>query len=960
MIGQRISHYRIVDKLGGGGMGVVYKAQDTRLDRFVALKFLPADLAKDPQAAERFRREAKAASALSHPNICTIYDIGEEDGHSFIVMELLEGRLLHNCIAGHPLDTAVTLPLAIQIADALEAVHAVGIIHRDIKPSNLFVTQRGQVKILDFGLAKMTTQLDVHSRDRLHEASTTTAQDLTSLGDTPGTIAFMSPEQVQGEELDLRTDLFSFGVVIYEMATGRLPFDRKTVGATFAAILHEWPQPATHWNPQLLAGLDKIIFRALQKDRLLRYQHASEMRDDLKQLGAAAIPTATTTSASRKPIATQSSEVFLSRSKAWKPALPIGIIVALALLGAIIFGLSHRRAAQASKLNEKDAVVLADFANSTADPVFDNTLKQALSISLRQSPFLNILSDGRVAATLTMMTRPPNTQITNDVAREICQRTQSKAYIGGSISALGKEYVLGLRAASCVTGDVLAEEQATADRKEEVLATLGKAVAKLREKLGESLASVTKYNQPLAEATTSSLEALQQYSEGGRAAREEGDAAAIPYAKRAIELDPNFAIAYAGLGGNYSNLNQASLARENFQKAYELRDRVTQRERFLIEASYFGYVTGEINKAIQTYTEWARTYSEDYGPHAELGDSYNFLGQYEKAAEETNISLHLEPDDAIAYGNLADDYLALDRIKDAKAALDEASRRNLDTPDFHLYRYHLAFLENDPATMQEQSSWARGKPGAEDAQLSDESDTEAYYGRLGKARELTRQAVESAKRNGTGDAAALWQVNEALREAEFGNTALARKAAADAMSLSSKSDIELLVALALARSGDTAQASALADKVAAEFDRDTMIQAYWLATIRATIATDRGDPQEAVELLSMASEYELGEPVQWPSHGTLYPVYVRGEAYLRGGDAVQAAAEFQKIIDHRGIVANFPLGALAHLQLGRAYKLAGNAGKAREAYAAFLVVWLNADPDVPILKQAKTEYAKLQ
>ena len=387
---------------------------------------------------------------------------------------------------------------------------------------------------------------------------------------------------------------------------------------------------------------------------------------------------------------------------------------------------------------------------------------------------------------------------------------------------------------------------------------------------------------------------------------------------------------------------------------------MTQEERFLIEGFYYSYVTGEIDKAIQTFTEWARTYSADYPAHGNLGDSYNLLGQYEKAAEETNASLRLEPDDAIAYGNLADDYLALDRIQEAKAALDEASKRNLDTPDLHLYRYHLAFLENDLPAMQEQASWASGKPGAEDGQLSDESDTEAYHGRLRTARELTRQAVESAKRSGSTDTAALWQINEALREAEFGNTALARKAVADAMALSSKPDIELLAALALARSGDTVQSSALAEKVAAEFERDTMIQAYWLPTIRAAVAVDQGDAQKAIKLLSIASEYELGMPVQWPSHGTLYPVYVRGEAYLRTGDGVQAATEFQKLINHRGIVANFPLGALAHLQLGRAYKLSGNADKAREAYAAFLVSWLEADPDIPILKQAKAEYAKLQ
>ena len=694
MIGQTISHYRIVEKLGSGGMGVVYKAQDTRLDRFVALKFLPDELAKDPQAVERFRREAKAASALNHPNICTIYDIGEEDGQSFIVMELLEGRLLRNCIAGHPLETAVTLSLAIEIAEALEAVHAVGIVHRDIKPSNVFVMHRGHVKILDFGLAKMTTHVDLHSGDGRTETSTEKNQDLTGAGATPGTIAFMSPEQVHGEELDSRTDLFSFGVVIYEMATGHLPFECKTVGATFAAILNESPQPAIHWNSQLPVKLDEIVAKALQKDRQLRYQHASEIRSDLQQLRAVTESTLPTP-ADPESIATRAREPAISGRNRWKIALPIGLIL-LALLGAVILRLSHRRTSQASKLNEKDTVVLADFANSTGDPVFDNTLKQALTVSLRQSPFLNILSDSKVAATLTMMTRPPNTHLTNDVAREVCQRADAKAYIGGSISALGKEYVLGLRAASCETGDVLAEEQATADRKEEVLNALGKSAGKLREKLGESLASVAKYNKPLADATTSSLEALQQYSEGARVQREQGDGAAIPYMKRAIELDPNFALAYASLGGSYSNLNQPGLARENFQKAYELRDRVSQRERFFIEAFYYNYVTGEINKTIQTYTEWARTYPADYVAHGNLGDSYNLLGQYEKAAEETNASLRIEPDDAIAYGNLADDYLALDRIKDAKAALDEASRRNLDTPDLHLYRYHLAFLESDP------------------------------------------------------------------------------------------------------------------------------------------------------------------------------------------------------------------------------------------------------------------------
>jgi eukaryotic-like serine/threonine-protein kinase len=729
------------------------------------------------------------------------------------------------------------------------------------------------------------------------------------------------------------------------------------VGATFAAIVHESPQPPSSWNSRLPPKLDEIVAKALQKDRQLRYQHASEIRSDL-QLLRGGTKSAPTHLADLKPIAT-SAEKTSSRGDRWKTALPVGLIV-LVLLGVIILGLSHGRTPQASKLQKTDAIMLADFTNTTGDPVFDNTLKQALAVSLRQSPFLNILSDSRVAETLSMMTRPPNTQLTGEIAREICQRTRSKAYIGGSISALGKDYILGLRAESCETGDVLAEEQLTADRKEEVLGELGKSAAKLREQLGESLASVTKYDKPLEEATTPSLEALKQYSEGLRIQREQGDTGAIPYMKRATELDQHFAVAYAALGIMYNNLNQLNVAKENLEKAYELRDRVTQHERFPIEAFYFEYVTGEIDKAIETYTEWARTYSADYVPHEDMGVGYNMLGQNEKAVAETNASLRIEPDNGIASANLADMYLALNRMKDAKAALDEASKRKLDSQYLHLARYHLAFLENNPSAMQEQSSWAMGKPGAEDWQLSDESDTEAYYGRLRKAGELTRQAVESAKRSGATDAAALWQVNEALREAEVGNSVLARKATADALALSSRPDVNLLAALALARSGETIQSSALANKLAADFDRDTMIQAYWLPTIRAAIAINRGDGQKAVELLRAASEYELGAPIQIPSHGTLYPVYVRGEAYLRMGDGEQAATEFQKIIDQRGIVANFPLGALAHLQLARAYKLTGDAGKAREAYAAFLVAWLDADPDIPILRQAKAEYAKLQ
>ncbi|MGB8730350.1 MAG: serine/threonine-protein kinase [Candidatus Sulfotelmatobacter sp.] len=970
MIGQTISHYRIVAKLGSGGMGVVYKAQDTRLDRFVALKFLPTDLAKDPQALERFRREAKAASALNHPNICTIYDIGEHDGHSFIVMEFLEGMVLRKCIAGHPLETDVILSLTVEIAYALEAVDAVGLVHRDIKPSNVFVTQRGHVKILDFGLAKTTTHVHLHNDDKLHEASTVTTQDLTALGATPGTIAFMSPEQVHGEELDHRTDLFSFGVVIYEMATGCLPFEGKTVGATFAAILHESPEPVTRCNSQLPVKLDEIVSKALQKDRNLRYQHASEMRSDLQQLKATTKSTATT-SADPEGIASQSTGKAVSRKKRWK-LLPIGLMLTLILLGAIIFGLSHRRRSPASKLNERDTIVLTDFTNSTGEAVFDDTLKTGLTVALRQSPFLNLLSDNSISSTLKLMTRPADTPLTPEITREVCQRSASKAYIDGSISTLGSEYVLVLKAVDCQSGDILAEEQVTAASKEKVLDALGKGASTLRTELGESLASVKKFDVSLAEATTSSLEALKAYTLGLKAHLEKGPAAALPYHQRAIELDPNFALGYNALGNDYSSLGELGRASEYFTKAFELRDRASEREKLAITVNYYHFITGELEKAAQTFQEMIASYPRQSAAHTGLGLVYSEQGQYEKAADAYRENLRLVPDDIAPYENLGNNLLALQRFDEARQTMRQAQARKLDGYIFHNALYALAFLVADSPSTVEQQQWFAGQPDVEHFGLSLASDTEAYAGHLGKARELTNRSVDSAIHADSKESGATWQENAALREAAFGNAAEARQFAAEGLKLVPTSpSVEVEAALAFAMGGDGARAELLAHDLGKRFPLGTQMQALWLPAIRAQLALNRRNPAEALNALQAAAPLiELGQVLSVANISCLYPTYVRGEAYLAARQGSAAAAEFQKILDHSGIVWNCWTGALAHLGVARAYALQSRTSKGRDAdaarvralaaYSDFLSLWKDADPDIPILNKAKAEYTKLK
>ena len=917
--GELVAHYRVGAKLGSGGMGVVYEGEDLKLGRGVAMKFLYDDLTRQPQPISKLQAEARAASSLNHPNICTIYAIEEHRGQPVLVMELLEGENLQQRNKAGAISPEELIRLGMQACEALTAAHNKGIVHCDITPANIFVTREGRLKLLDFGVAKWIQALaSKERRDRI-----------------AGTMLYMSPEQLRGDEIDGRTDVYSLGVVLYELATGVRPFERSSALLTAEAVLNDDEVAApSSLNPALPPDLDRVIGKMLQKDREQRYGSAADVSQHLQRL-----------SDSRRGAA-----------RKWKVASTAAGLALVCSIGAVFLG-KHR----APVLTNKDTLVLAEFANRTGDPMFSDTLRQGLAVQLQQSPFLSLVSDDRIQQMLRLMTKPASTPLTLDIAREVCQRTESAAVLDGSITSFGRRYLLLLHAQDCRTGDLLFSEQAEAKAKEDVLHAISQMARNFRARVGESLATIEKHSTPLSQATTPSLEAWRAFSEGWSVGMQGGHAAAIPFLKRAIEIDPKFASAYAFLGRDYSAIGEMEQAREYTRRAYETRERANDQERFFIDYSYDRLVTGNLEKAMDTCELWTHMYPRDVRAHSLYGATAKVLGRFEKTIEEEKKALDVDPDHPHVYVHLISLALYQCNFSEARRWLQTASERKLNVPEFLMLRYLMAFLQGNQREMDTVAAESEQRSEIQDWIWGERAQVLAFLGRLQNARMMSRHAVEVALAADRRESAAQHEAAAAVREALFGNAAAARMIAARAQRRSRGQDAEYGAALAYAFAGDSAQALSSVKDLERRYPEDTQVRFSIVPTIRAIVAVQGGDPTKALDLLSTASRYELGflGCCSVGFVGSLYPIYARGEAYLalhRGSDA---AVEFEKVLHYRGLAGSNPIGVLAHWRKGNALAMAKKDLEAKAEYEQFLSFWREADEQVPILRRVKAEYRKL-
>ncbi|MBB5058087.1 serine/threonine protein kinase [Granulicella aggregans] len=944
IIGKKVSHYRVLEAIGVGGMGVVYSAEDLRLGRRVALKFLPPAVANDETTLLRFEREAQTASTLNHPNICTVYEVEEQDAQPFIVMELLDGVSLSHELdqsVSHSLSATRIIEIALQVCDGLQAAHTKGIIHRDIKPANIFLTTSGPIKILDFGLAKLIDQEDVVGVPALPasienteggrlsgSASKAIHTSITVAGSKIGTASYMSPEQIRGAPLDPATDIFSLGLVLYEAAAGRRAFEGEDATLVHNAILSQTPLAPRRVNPSVPRQLDAVIAKALEKDRKRRYSSALEMRRALEQVRA---------DSTLKPSRRQLSILAAS-------------VLALVGTGTALYRRAHPRIV----LSPNDTVVLAT-ANETRDPVFDDALYSTLYFGLQQTPYVHVMQTVKLQEAMAEMHIANDAKITPEIGRQVCVRTNSRMVIEASIANEGNNFRIEMKGLDCKSGAILAAVEEGVPSRTQITHEAGQLLAELRGKLGEPPDSVNAYNKPLDIALSASPEALQLLMEGYRGILALDIPAALSDLNRAIAVDPNLAMAYTALAGMEDKIGLHSLAVEAAKKAFTLRDRVTQPVQFQIDNVYYQAATGDQEKNLSVLAKWVQLYPDDFIAHTNYGISLLTVGRLDQALSEARESVRVFPS-PWSYDSLAYVYIVTNRFEEAAATIAEAERLNFDNPDLRNQKFILAFLTKNEPGMQEQSSWAVGKPHIDHRFLFAEAMVQGYYGRFADETRLTNSSIEMADKGGDSATTAKYGDLLALDRAEIGDEAVARKLAAKYSIMVQNANTLPILALAFARAGEPAKAQKIMDELDLETPLDTIVQHYYLPTIRASIMICNHDPKGAIDALRSTSPYELAAP---ESFNGIYPAYIRGLAYLQTGQGHLASLEFQKLIDNPGLTGRDVTAALAHLQVARAETMEGNPAAAQKSYETFFALWKSADASLPIFQQAKIEYAHL-